>query len=235
MWIISGIHGEEPAGPNAIANRVETIAKTGKHHPVVLIPLANPHGYARNWRYLNTPVYSEQVEGHSVGDASHLLIDSERPHRARAAAASSAEADAITRYVVELAREYPPLISIDLHEDDKLEAGYVYSQGALGAAEPRAAAAVRVLRESGVPVQIDGETRFAEPISGGIVGPVIDSSIDELMSAASIVIDGAIAPGPESPIVLVFETPSAMLPLSQRIAAHEAVLDRLLQFYQRSK
>jgi hypothetical protein len=76
-WIISGIHGEEAAGPNAIAAAIDDIAKLGEHRPVVLIPLSNPHGYVRNWRYLNSPVWSENIDAQSVGDSSHLLPDPE--------------------------------------------------------------------------------------------------------------------------------------------------------------
>jgi len=229
IWIISGIHGEEPAGPNAIANSIDLIAESGEDQAIVLIPLANPQGYARNWRYLNTPVWSEETEAQSVGDSSHLLAEAQHPDRARAPTASSPEADALTRYVLETAREYPPLISIDLHEDDRISEGYVYSQGKLGAAEPLAIAAVSVLRESGVAIKMEGQTRFEEPINGGIIGPVSDSSIDELMSADEIIVDAAISGGPAAPIVLVIETPAASLPLELRIGAHQAVLEQLLR------
>ena len=94
-WILSGIHGEEPAGPNAIAASIDTIAALGEQQAVVLLPLNNPHGYANNWRYLNMAKYSAKVEGQSVGDSSHLLVDPKNPNLARAPAASSAEADAI--------------------------------------------------------------------------------------------------------------------------------------------
>ena len=227
-WIISGIHGEEAAGPNAIAAVIDDIAKLGEHRPVVLIPLSNPHGYVRNWRYLNSPVWSEDIDAQSVGDASHLLPDPENSLRARAAAASSAEADAITRYILETIGAYPPLISIDLHEDDKIREGYVYSQGVQGADEPLAAEAVRVLRENAIPIKLDGYTRFEERIEEGIVGPVADSSIDELMSAKEIIVEGAPQAGPAARIVLVFETPAGELPLAQRVRALEALLRRMI-------
>ncbi len=224
VWILSGIHGEETAGPNAMAASIEALAELGKHQPVVLLPLNNPHGYANNWRYLNVAVYDENTDGHSVGDSSHLLVDAGQPGHARADAASSPEADAITRYVLEMSRRYPPAISIDLHEDNLIDEGYVYSQGKLGAADPLAALAVNVLREHGVPLKMDGVTRFDEPIESGIIGPVADSSIDELMSAEEIILDGQVQPGPAAATVLVFETPAAAIPLSQRVQAHAALL-----------
>jgi hypothetical protein len=191
----------------------------------VLLPLLNPHGYARNWRYLNLEKYSTTADGQSVGDSSHLLPDPDDPSRSRAPAASSPEADAITRYVLATARDYPPSASIDLHEDNLIAAGYVYSQGRLGAADPLALAAVRVLETKGIQLQMSGETRFGEPIQGGIIGPVVDSSIDELMSAPAVIVDGVKQAGPHAHTVLVFETPAAALELQQRIAAHTALLE----------
>jgi hypothetical protein len=228
VWIISGIHGEEPAGPNAIAAVIDDIARLGDLRPVVLIPLANPHGYARNWRYLNSPTWSEGIDAQSVGDSSHLLPDPEYARQARATVASSPEAGAITRYITEMMYAYPPAISIDLHEDDKLSAGYVYSQGINGATEPLAIDAVQELRENAIPIQLDGHTRFDEEIEEGIIGPVTDSSIDELMSAKEIIVDGEVNPGPSAPTVLVFETPAGNLPLARRTGAHEALLRRLI-------
>jgi hypothetical protein len=229
VWIIAGMHGEEPAGPNAIAMAIDDIASLGEQRAVVLLPLNNPQGYANNWRYLNTPTYSESVEGQSVGDSSHLLTDPESPLQARAAAASSPEADAVTRYLVTLSASYPPVASIDLHEDNLIHEGYVYSQGQLGAADPLALAAVRVLKENGIPIKMNGETRFGEPIDGGIIGPVIDSSIDELMSARTIIVEGKPVAGPAAPTVLVFETPADQLMLTQRVAAHRALLKELVR------
>jgi hypothetical protein len=228
IWIISGIHGEEPAGPNAIAAVIDDIATLGERHPVVLIPLSNPQGYVRNWRYLNAPIWSDDIEAQSVGDSSHMLPDPGDTGQARAAIASSPEAAAMTRYVFEMMAEYPPLISIDLHEDDKISEGYVYSQGAKGPSEPLAIEAVKVLEENTIPIKLDGYTRFDEKIEAGIIGPVTDSSIDELMSAKEIIVDGVRHSGPAADTVLVFETPAGNLPLSQRTRAHEALLQRII-------
>jgi hypothetical protein len=230
IWILAGVHGEEPAGPNAIAETIDDIAKLGAHRPVVLMPLLNPQGYARNWRYLNVATYSADVEGQSVGDSSHLLASAEDAGKARAPAASSREADAITGYVLRRQADYPTVTSIDLHEDNLINEGYVYSQGTEGAKDELAITAVNVLRESGVPIKMSGKTRFDEPVERGIIGPVTDGSIDELMSARSIVLSGAAKPGPGAATVLVLETPAAALPLARRISAHAALL-RLLSSY----
>jgi len=226
VWFLTGIHGEEPAGPNAMAASISNIAALGKCHPVLLLPMLNPHGYARNWRYLNTPVYSETVEGHSVGDSSHLLPDREHPDQPRAAALSP-EAEAITSYLLETARTYPPRYSIDLHEDNLIGDGYVYSQGALGAQDPLASAAVRILRQNNIGVMMSGQTRFGEDIAGGIIGPVTDSSIDELISARHLVVGGQPVSGPGAETVLVFETPADNLSLAQRVNAHADLIRQL--------
>ena len=227
IWILAGIHGEEPAGPNAVAAAIADIAKLGEHRPVVLLPLLNPHGYARNWRYLNVAVYSASVDGQSVGDSSHLLPSAEDPARARANAPSSPEAAAITAWILRQQADYPAVISVDLHEDNLIDEGYVYSQGVAGTADELAMSAVAVLRESGVPIKVGGTTRFDEPIVRGIVGPVTDSSIDELLSAREVIVDGERRPGPGAQTVLVLETPAAALPLERRVGAHAALLRRL--------
>lgn len=223
-WILSGIHGEEPAGPNAIAASIGAIAALAEQQAVVLLPLNNPHGYANNWRYLNMAKYSDTVEGQSVGDSSHLLADPQNPGLARAPTASSAEADAITRYLLTLSALYPPTASIDLHEDNLISEGYVYSQGKLGASDPLAVAAVRTLKDNNIPLKMSGQTRFGEDIDGGIIGPVVDSSIDELMSAATIIIAGEKQAGLHADTVLVFETPAAEVSLQKRVDAHTALL-----------
>jgi protein MpaA len=229
VWILAGIHGEEPAGPNAIAAAIEDIARLGAERPVVLLPLLNPQGYARNWRYLNVSAYSDEVDGQSVGDSSHLLPSADDPSRSRSPAASSPEAAAITAWILARQADYPAIISLDLHEDNLIDEGYVYSQGVRGAAEELAITAVGVLRDEGVPIKMDGKTRFNEPVERGIIGPVADSSIDELMSARQVIVDGNTRLGPGAETVLVLETP-AELPLSRRVAAQAALL-RLLSKY----
>jgi len=223
-WILSGIHGEEPAGPNAIAESIDAIAALGERQPVVLLPLNNPQGYVNNWRYLNMPKYSASEPGQSVGDSEHLLTDPDHADRARQANASSPEADAITEYVLTMSRLYPPAASIDLHEDNLISEGYVYSQGRLGAADPMALAAVQTLGDNGIPLKMSGETRFGETIENGIIGPVTDGSIDELMSAVTVIVNGQPAAGPAAHTVLVFETPAGQIGLQRRIQAHAALL-----------
>jgi hypothetical protein len=191
------------------------------------LPLNNPHGYVNNWRYLNMERYSETVDGQSVGDSSHLLPEPGNPDRARAAAASSPEADALTAYILRLSELYPPAASIDLHEDNLIDEGYVYSQGQMGIADPLALAAVETLEDNGIPLKMSGKTRFDEQIENGIIGPVSDSSIDELMSAETVIVEGRPVPGPAAHTVLVFETPASEFSLQARVDAHKALLESI--------
>ena len=231
VWILAGIHGEEPAGPNAVAATIDELAKLAEHRAVVLLPLLNPQGYARNWRYLNVATYSETVDGQSVGDSTHVLLAADGEERPRAAAASSPEAQAISEFILRTVVEYPPALSIDLHEDNLIARGYVYSQGACGSEDPLAAEAIGVLDKHGIPVQLDGKTRFGEAIAAGIIGPVVDGSIDDLMSARTVWANGDLRPGPAAHTVLVFETPAADASLTRRVEAHSALLRHVAETF----
>ncbi|HPZ07104.1 MAG TPA: hypothetical protein PL110_03250 [Candidatus Eremiobacteraeota bacterium] len=223
LWVISGIHGEEPAGPNAITENIEIFAKLDKKGiPVVLLPLCNPLGYYKNWRYPNTPEYSETIPGHSVGDSEHLLPD--KSEQARSKVPSSTESDAFTKKVLELSNEYPPVIVLDFHEDNLLEKGYIYSQGPLGIEDPAATKIVDLFLENNFPIHLSGKTRFNEDIKGGIISGVQDGSIDELLSAKKIILNGTLIEGPSAKSVIVIETSSMNTVLSERIKVHSKIM-----------
>jgi APA family basic amino acid/polyamine antiporter len=240
LWIISGIHGEEPAGPNAIARELENVialADTGV--PVVLIPLANPQAYRNNWRYPNTAERDWRKGGYSVGDAEYLLPDLQEGSKPRAAAPPGPEARALTEYVLRVAQQYPPRLVLDLHEDElSTEGGYIYSQGSNVAHGAVGAEIIRILEESGIPIRRSGQTRFGEPIVDGVISrddqglPIRDGSIDELLSAREVFVAGRAVPGPAAPTVIVVETPAfAGLKLELRVAAHRAVVQRLKELW----
>jgi hypothetical protein len=222
FYCLAGIHGEEPAGPNALSLHIEQIAAFGLAFPIVLFPLCNPLGYVRNWRYPNEA--RDTQKGTSVGDSSHLLPESSNLSQPRSRTASCPEAAALTHAIVTLAQSYPPLVVIDHHEDEALAASYVYSQGTLGADDPVAHHVVKLLRESGISLQMRGNTRFGEPINEGVISDVQDGSVDELLAARSIIRDGRVAPGPSARSVIVVETPTVSVPLAKRIKAHAAVI-----------
>ena len=233
LWIISGIHGEEPAGPNAIAANLDALVALERLGvPIVLLPLCNPKAYDRNWRYPNTAERDWRKGGYSVGDAEYLLPDLERGTPARAAAAPGPETEALTQFVLRLAEQYPPRLVLDLHEDElSTEGGYIYSQGTRPDDSPVGAEIIRLLVAAGIPIRQSGLTRFGEPIAKGVIGrdaegaPIRDGSIDELLAAPKVFVRGTPAPGPAAPTVIVVETPAfAGSRFDLRVAAQGAVV-----------
>lgn len=236
LWLLAGIHGEEPAGPNAIARSLASVAALADSGvPAVLIPLCNPKGYLRNWRYPNTAERDWKKGGTSVGDAEWLLPDLETGEKPRVAAAVGPETEALTSYALRMSERYPPALVIDLHEDElSMEGGYIYSQGKVPHENPVGAEIVRLLRSSGIPLRLSGATRFGEPIAGGVIsrdekgGPIRDGSIDELFASPVVFRDGKKRRGPSAPTVIVVETPAfSGSKLEKRVRAQSAVLERL--------
>lgn len=239
-WLLAGIHGEEPAGPNAIARGLESIAALADQGvPFVLVPLCNPKAYATNWRYPNTPERDWRKGGYSVGDAEYLLPDAKAPEHPRAAGPPGPDTEALTRFALALAERYPPVLVVDLHEDElSTEGGYLYSQGPRGEDDPVAREILRVLGESEIPLRRSGKTRFGEPIVDGVISrddvgePIRDGSIDELFASPRILRGGASAPGPSAPTVIVVETPAfAGSRLEARVDAHRRVVERLAELW----
>jgi hypothetical protein len=236
LWILAGIHGEEPAGPNAVADALPSLVELAAAGvPVVLIPMCNPKAYRSNWRYPNTAERDWRKGGYSVGDAEYLLPDPETGSQPRAAAPPGPETRALTEYVLGAARDYPPRLVIDLHEDElSVDGGYLYVQGRRADDDPVGAEVVRLLRSTGMPLRLSGRTRFGEPIVDGVIrrdaqgGPIRDGSIDELLAAAEIIVAGKRVAGPAAPSVIVVETPAfAGSRLDLRVAAQRAVLQGL--------
>jgi hypothetical protein len=243
LWILSGIHGEEPAGPNAIARQLDAIVDLAESGvPMVVIPLANPKAYRANWRYPNTAERDWRKGGYSVGDAEYLLPDLESGAKPRDDAPSGPETEALTRSVLELAKAYPPRLVLDLHEDELSTAGgYIYSQGTRPDDNPVGAEVIRLLAASGIPIRESGRTRFDEPIVDGVIsrddrgGPIRDGSIDELLAASEVIVDGERRPGPAAATVIVVETPAfAGSQFDRRVAAQGAVVKNVHELWKLS-
>jgi hypothetical protein len=171
-------------------------------------------------------------EGQSVGDSDHFLVSLTNPNEPRRKIPSTKEAEMLTKYLLNLSKDYPPSISIDLHEDDMIHEGYIYSQGKLGTSDPTAKKIVNILLESGVAIKSKGKTRFGEDIVNGIVGNQTDGSIDELISSEKIYSNGKLIKGPSAKTVIVLETPAAAMSLDKRKYAHLKVLESLKSFIQ---
>jgi hypothetical protein len=240
LWILSGIHGEEPAGPNAIAANLASLTRLADSGvPIVLIPLANPAAYRRNWRYPNTPERDWKKGGYSVGDAEYLLPDLEQGSAPRAARAPGPETSALTQYVLRLAAAYPPRLVLDLHEDElSTEGGYIYSQGRQAENNPVGAEIVRLLQATGIPLRQSGKTRFGETIVQGVIsrddqgGPIRDGSIDELLAATDVFVGGNKVRGPSAHTVIVVETPAfAGSQFDLRVAAQGAVVQHVAELW----
>jgi hypothetical protein len=240
VWILAGVHGEEPAGPNAIAAHLASIVElAGSGVPVVVIPLCNPKAYRSNWRYPNTPERDWRKGGYSVGDAEYLLPDLETGARPRAAAAPGPETQALTEFVLHLSESYPPGLVLDLHEDElSTDGGYIYSQGTRPADNPVGAEIIRLLQASGIPIRQSGHTRFGEPVFEGVISrddegrPIRDGSIDELLASTEVFKDGKKIPGPAARTVIVVETPAfAGSKFELRVAAQSAVVQRVRELW----
>ena len=229
LWFITGIHGEEPAGPVALARNLPAFAALGRKIPVVIFPLCNPSGYYKNWRYPNTDGFTRTIDGQSVSDSEHMLPgDSGGPRRA---APASTQCDSFTRKVIELAGDYPPVLVMDFHEDNLKGGGYVYSQGVRGADDPIARRIISEFIARDFPLCLADETEWDEVIRDGIISPVKDGSIDELLSAARIVRNGAIVEGPHARSVIVLETGSKKIPLSLRVKVQSHFIRMLEEFW----
>lgn len=237
LWLVSGMHGEEPAGPNAIARQIKTVRRLSDAGiPVVLIPVSNPNGYRNNWRYPNTPERDwRKGGGYSVGDSEYLLPNLAEGNTARQAKAPGPETAALTAYALQTAKTYPPLLVLDLHEDElSVDGGYIYSQGAQADGNPVGAEIIRALQSAGITLRMDGKTRFGEPIVQGVISrddqgmPIRDGSIDELLAAKEVFVTGGRQPGPGAKTVIVVETPAdAGIRFEKRVSGHAEVLKRL--------
>jgi hypothetical protein len=95
-----------------------------------------------------------------------------------------------------------------------------------------------LLQASGIPIRQSGRTRFDEPIVDGVIShddnglPIRDGSIDELLAATEVFINGAKTAGPSARTVLVVETPAfAGSQFELRVAAHGAVIQRVRELW----
>ena len=248
--------GEEPAGPMAICQNLQVLLTLSKQRiPVVCFPVCNPGGYYRDDRYPNA--HRNWKIGKSVTEADHLMPHPDEPWRARVDEPATPETWAINNHIIELNSEYPPLLWIDLHEDESLEsstipaylryASYCYSGGLLGCDDPIARQISRMFASSGLAMQMVGETRFGEAIENGLVNPQTgEGSIDELAARDSYILGGVVRPKYPARSAVVTETPTIRMaerngdkypepvPLRERIAAQGLVLQALPLFFQRA-
>ena len=249
VWIISGTHGEEPAGPIAVSENMNFFKKLSNQGiPLVIIPLANPSGYYRDWRYLFH--WKNGVIGKSVGDCEPFLLNkNNKPRRKRA----HPYAEKFIKHILSLLKEYPPLFVLDFHEDEILTTGgdpfyhetksdedanetYIYSQGKFGSDDLIANKIVDIMRFFKHPIKPEGivKSRSKEKIVNGIVSNIKDSSIDELIASRKIFLDNKIVKGPAAKTVIVIET-LTNIPLASRVKIHSKIIKSIKEFIKLSK
>jgi hypothetical protein len=236
LWIISGIHGEEPAGVNAIAKNIRYLNKLARKIPIVLLPLCNPSGYRRDWRYptLKRNTKLNKLEVPTVSASEHVLID-EKTGKAQAKKAINKESEEISSYIIQHSENYPPLLVLDFHEDESAKKQYIYSQGKLKIYDPIARKIVNILKKQGFKFYEKGFTSFNEKIIKGVVSDINDGSIDELLSAERIIINNEIKKGPNAKSVVVIETRTIDVPLKKRVKAHSYILKSSKNIYALAK
>jgi predicted deacylase len=234
LWIISGIHGEEPAGPNAIIKNINLLNRLSKEIPIILLPLCNPKGYALNWRYPDMKRPKKNRYGKSVGDSDHILPNQKDTSKPRIKKPVCKESDKITKFILKNFEKYPPALVLDFHEDKNSGGCYIYSQGKLKENDPIAKEVVKILRKKKFQMVQKGKTMFDQEISDGIVSEVNDGSIDELLASKEI-IKGKKINGPNAKSVIVVETTSIRVPLKKRVNAHSTILKNSKKFYEIAK
>lgn len=245
MWILGGVHGEEPAGPNAFFEKIAVINEL-RHSGIsaVFIPLMNPAGYFRDWRYEDER--RDYTKGHSVSDSEHLLLasNSEGPRVEKPASESAAK---IISWVEKTSTLYLPKLAIDHHEDrvpEKFPDGdprnltscYVYASGNGSHTLEIAQKINHIFKESGLPVVDSGTTRFGEAILQGVVDNASDGSIDEFLTADKYYSppEGKIKNKYPAPTSIVVETTipfDGSIPLSQRVLAHGKIIDSYVEYW----
>ncbi len=236
LWLIAGIHGEEPAGPNAIAENIVYLnTLKNKGIPIIILPLCNPKGYRKNWRYpMRKKISRNDKLNISVCSAIHLLPSRENQKKPRKNKPECLEAEAILSFILKIFPQYPPRLSIDLHEDKSITAPYIYSQGMLGADDPVAREITKIIRRKFL-LKNTGKTQFGEFIREGIISWTRDSSIDEFLAADKIIVKGKNVNGPAAKTVVVAETPIPEISLKRRVAVHGDIIKSLNKFWKMVK
>jgi hypothetical protein len=235
LVVMTGIHGEEPAPPNAVFRQIDEIRQLGAAISLCIMPMCNPAGYYRNWRFHDRPF---SLERRNVTDARHLLSDWAHQDRPMLAAPQMEISGRFSQFFLGLNIRFPVRLFFDLHEDATLTEGYIYSHGYLGERDPVARSCAQLLLDNGVKLKMNGGTRFSkEVIYHGLVSdqngsPVRDGSIDHLAAAPCIFEYGKLVQKHAAHTSIVAETPTAgTITLDERIRAHEAIIKNLRNFW----
>lgn len=257
LYFLTGVHGEEPAGPVAAARNLDVFIELSRQGvPIVGFFQCNPGGYYRDWRYQNER--RNWKIGKSVTEANHAMPHLDEPKRARFDEPATPEAWAIINHLIELNPLYPPVFWIDLHEDEAFGTGeiplyqdysaYCYSEGTYGYDDPIARKVTKIFTSSDLSIQQSGETRFGELIVNGLVKSADgEGSVDEFAARDDWISGGILHPKFPARSVIVTETPTIELvengqgkcpvpiPIERRIAVQGDVIKLLPRFFQMTK
>ncbi len=235
LWLLAGVHGEEPAGPNAVAQCMAYIKELGEKIPLVLFPLLNPSGYRRNWRYPDRRYRPRDNKSfQSVSDAEHVLLDLTHHRKPRSRAPSSTVSAHMIAAVLRYSKQYPPRLVVNLHEDASNVDPYIYVNSHLGAYDPVTLGIVKIIKRHGFRLKMSGRVwngGIKVKVQSGIVANVSDGSVDELLSAKKIFLNGKVVHGPSAQCSVVVETKALHVPLSKRVRVHAAIIRSLGRFW----
>lgn len=236
LWLLAGVHGEEPAGPNAIAQKIAVLQELVLSEiPVVVYPLLNPAGYAHDWRYFD----ARRGKGTTAADPDHVLPVDTRGVRTHVNAPRSIYAHALINDMVSLSHSYPPRLVIDLHEDEDLgpedhpdKNPYIYVHGRKAHHSLVAREVCEILKREGAVLRHEGRTRFGEEIHDGVVHGGLDRSVDDFLTREEIILTDESGhrrrvPGPNAELAVVVETRIDAIPLENRIHCHASVIENL--------
>jgi hypothetical protein len=252
LWILGGVHGEEPAGPNAFAESIDEIQSLkDKNISTFFVPLLNPVGYYRDWRYFNEARDREIGFNSSVTDSDHMLYSTEAGHEGelRHPEPRNEFAGEVVGKLLEKTTDFRPTLVIDHHEDlldweknlksdvditkeepEKTDLNssysYVYADPSNPVALELCEEISTALSASGSSIRMSGKTGFQhlqEEIVNGFVWNSADGSVDELLASLGAT-------------VFVLETTrkdelDANLP--DRIAGHQAVIKKYASMFDR--
>jgi hypothetical protein len=232
LWALGGVHGEEPAGSNAFAKTIPTLIEYAQQGiPIVLLPVLNPSGYHRDWRYPNVKRgFSEE----SATDSRHLIPNSTDPSKPMFPEPSSETADQITKWVLEQSKSYLPLLVFDHHEDEADTPGK-YNTCVFYHGNPThlklAEYVVEILRKAHLPIISEGKTVFGttsgQTIHNGIVISPPDGSIDDLLASDVYFRDGEVKEKFSSTVIVVetgFDPSDQKMTLQQRVNGHILII-----------
>ena len=240
LWLLAGVHGEEPAGPNAIAQKLVVLNDLAWNNiPVVVYPLLNPAGYAHDWRYFD----ARRGSGTTVADPDHVLPVDKRGVKTFANEPASRYAEAIIGDMLDLCHSYPPRLVFDLHEDEDLgpedhpdKNPYIYVHGEHAWHSPISREVCEILKREGAILRHEGKTRFGEEIRDGVVHGGHDRSVDDFLTRAEIIHTDESGHrkrvrGPNAELAVVVETRIDAIPLENRVHCHASILENLINLF----